>query len=102
MRTPPHLLAAGRLPASQGPLFVDGLVTAVDVLTVTVQLPWRPADEEARAWRLQRLGNVVTYRRTMQVCVWTCVVLHTWVCIAARVGGKRGRQSAHDRVQFSI
>ncbi|GLC34648.1 hypothetical protein PLESTM_000221100 [Pleodorina starrii] len=95
MRSPAHLLHLhGGCSARGLPLSVEGTVTAVGGPTITVCLPWLPgmhaltapaaADgggggvglaaaangsrEEAppRRWRLQRLGNVITYQRGMQ------------------------------------
>ncbi|KAG2500164.1 hypothetical protein HYH03_001746 [Edaphochlamys debaryana] len=96
MRTPPLRLGPSAATASGLPLVVPGEVVEVGVSTLTVRLAWEPAAEVGatavdagaagaggsgseglqaqapplqRRWRLQRLSNLVTFRRSLQALV---------------------------------
>ncbi|KAG2432736.1 hypothetical protein HYH02_012870 [Chlamydomonas schloesseri] len=77
--------------AAAQPLVVQGVVVEVEPMTVSIELPWRPAEEvmvaaggggggeaagggsrRQRVWRLQRLGNLITYQRALEALLRGC------------------------------
>ena len=42
-----------------------GKVTAADRLHLTVELPFKPDRLEEQTWHLEKLGNIVTYERSI-------------------------------------
>ena len=53
------------LSASSSAWQCAGTVTATTTLHVTVEVRFKPARPTEQTWRIQKLGNIVTFRRCM-------------------------------------
>lgn len=53
------------LSASCGAWQCAGIVAATTTLHVTVEVCFKPARLTEQTWRIQKLGNIVTFRRCM-------------------------------------
>lgn len=53
------------LSASYGAWQCAGIVAATTTLHVTVEVHFKPARLTEQTWRIQKLGNIVTFRRCM-------------------------------------